>query len=202
LTDLSLEPAFGPGFTADLVPIVQVLHRLPLARLCLDFYKYTDESIESLLSFLSQSSSVQELKLGSPSPKQVLLIAAALPSLSSLQCLEFDTRKDSELECEFDSTAHLALFSALPSSSLRSFALSFAYFFLDTFETCLDKLAETSQLTRCRLQCLTVFPDRERPKGFSRRTTANLKKLRLDWTDRFPLLKDRFCCISWSERRW
>jgi hypothetical protein len=175
----------------DILPVVQVLHRLPLVKLTLDLYNFTDESMECLLSFLSQSA-VQDLKLGRPSPKQLQLVADALPSLSCLQSLEFDTF-DYYL-CEHESS-HLALFSVLPRSSLRSLTLSWCSFRLAVFDACLDKIPET-QLTRFQLKNRKVYAEGFDPTihdaNYKRVDPRNLK---IDWTIRFPQTKDRFCHI-------
>jgi hypothetical protein len=107
----------------DVLPVVQTLPSLrPLRKLLLDMYEYSDESISSLVSFLTRSA-VQDLKLGTLSPKQVQLVADALPSLPSLQSFEFDTWEFSYSH----EPSYLALFSALTLSSIRSFTLSHGF---------------------------------------------------------------------------
>jgi hypothetical protein len=189
LTNLTVSECHCSG--RDFLPVVQMLHRLPLVKLSLALYSYTDESIEALLSFLSHSS-VQDLKLGILSPKQLQLVADALPSLSCLQSLEFDTRRFSL--CEHESS-HLALFSALTRSSLRSLVVRFASFRRATFEACSNKIPET-QLTQCYLSSAIIYADGFDPAihdiYYDKVDYCNI----LDWNIRFPLIKDKFCCMS------
>jgi hypothetical protein len=175
-----------------LQPFLEILPRLPLmlTKLVLSFYKFTDESIQCLLSFLSRSA-VQDLTVGVLGPKHLQLLADTLPSLSRLQTLEFST-PDFCL-AEHDSS-HLALFTALTSSSLRSLTLCFCSFRLSTFEACLNKIPET-QLTRFVAPFARVYAD-----GFDEKIhDLTYKTVRLDtlidrdWNTRFPLIKDRLC---------
>jgi hypothetical protein len=180
----------------DFLPVARMLNRLPLARLTLKLLKFTDESIEALLSFLS-GSTVQDLKLGTLSPKQLQLVADALPSLSCLQSLDFDSI--GYRLCQHESS-HLALFSALTSSSLRSLTLRFCFFRRSVLDSCLDKILKT-QLTRVHLINPFVYED-----GFDATIhddnyeQADLYEL-LNWDHRFPQIKDRFCHISWCYSR-
>jgi hypothetical protein len=177
----------------DVLPVLQMLHRLPLAQLTLKLLKFTDESIECLLSFLS-GSAVQDLNLGTLSPKQLQLVADALPSLSCLQTFEFDTRNFAR--CEHESS-HLALFSALTSSSLRSLTLCFCFFRLAALDSCSDKIPKT-QLTRLQLINPVVYAE-----GFDATIhddnyeRADFRAL-VDWNRRFPQIKDRFCLMASS----
>jgi hypothetical protein len=167
--------------TDDILPVVQILNRLPLVELTLELTKYSDESIECLLSFLSQSA-VQDLKLGTLSPNQHQLLADALPSISSLQTLQLDTQGFGPSQHD---SSHLALFSALRSSSLRSLTLRSCSFYLATFDSCLNKIPGT-RLTEVILEGLRVHDTRQR---------MNLDKIVLEWNSRFPRIKDRFCLL-------
>jgi hypothetical protein len=146
VTDLSLFLSRGP--TGDLLSVFQVLQRLQLASLTLQG-GYTDEAIANLSSFLSQSA-LQDLKVGRLSPKQLQLVADALPS-SSLHSLWFSGFS----LCEDDSS-YLALFSALSSSSLRFLFMMSCSFRSSTFKACLNLIPKT-QLTRFYLYHFEVF---------------------------------------------
>jgi hypothetical protein len=174
--------------------VVQVLHRLPLTSLTLLLPSYTDQSIECLVSFLPQSS-VQDLRLGTLSPKQVLLLAATLPSLSSLHCLEFNTRNYDSCQ---HSAAHLALFSALSSSSLCSLQISSTFFRLSTLDACLNKLPSSSKfLTQLSLDDCTIFSDRTlTDRDPFEKVDLIGNPIVFDWCARFPHLTDRFCMVT------
>jgi hypothetical protein len=190
LTNLSLIDFQTTG--RDCLSVVQVLPRLPLRSLTLNMCSFTDESIECLLAFLPQSS-VQDLILGTLSPKQLQLLADALPSLSSLLSLEFDSNGFDR--CEHESS-HLALFAALRSSSLRSLTLRYCSFRRVTFEACLDELPKT-QLTQLAFDGVLVFAD-----GFDATIhDESFEQIRHGdvasaWNLRFPQLKDRFCIVG------
>jgi hypothetical protein len=176
----------------DVLPLVQVLHRLSLTKLKLGLLAFSDKSIECLLHLTA----LQDLKLGTLSPKQLQLVADALPALSSLQSLTFDTWNFTR--CQHES-AHLALFSALSSSSLRSLTHLKSSFRLATLEACLNKIPAT-QLTYLRLDGV-VYAD-----GFDETIhneynypTVGSQRLQLDWSLRFPdEAKDRFCIMNLS----
>jgi hypothetical protein len=173
----------------DVLSVIQMLHRLPLAKLTLDLSKFSDESLECLLSFLSRSA-VQDLRLGTLSPEQLQLVVDALPSLSCLQSLEFDTF--GFRLCQHDSS-HLALFSALARTSLRYLAVRFGSFRRSVLETCLDKISET-QLTRVLLETVVYAEDFDATIHDETYKKVDYRKL-LDWNIRFPQIKDRFCLI-------
>jgi hypothetical protein len=177
----------------DILPLVQSLHHFPLVALTLIVEKFTDEAIETLLSFLSRSA-VQDLKLGSLSPTQLQLLADALPSLSSLLTLEFNTSSFSLCEHEI---SHLALFSALASSSLRSLVLNSCSFRLATLDTCLNKLPDT-QLTLLRLRHVTVYAAGFDPSLHSHSYKKADLRDSMDWAVRFPTITDRFCVLLYS----
>jgi hypothetical protein len=178
-----------PSSGRDILPVVQVLHRLPLVKLTLELYGYTDESIECLLS----RSAVQDLTLGTLSPKQLQMVVDALPSLSCLQSLEFDTREFPL--CQHESS-HLALFSALTRSSLRSLTLRWSFFRHSVFGACLDKIPET-QLTRFCLSSATVYADGFDPAIHDRYIYDKVDHHKLlSWNTCFPLIKDRFCLMD------
>jgi hypothetical protein len=208
LTRLSLVSSYGD---VDILPIVQILPRLPgLITLCLDLEKYTDESIECLLSFLLSSSSssssspsaamLQDLKLGTLSPKQLQLVAEALPSLPSLRTLAFDTI--GFVLCEHEQ-AHLALFSALTSSSLSSLSLRYCSFRSPIFEACMDKIPHT-RLSSLLVKSVNVYAEGFDPfhhDQFYQRADLSERYLCEDylklWNNRFPQYKeDRFCYIT------
>jgi hypothetical protein len=172
----------------DVLPLAQTLHRLPLTKLTVDLFTFSDEAIECLLSLTA----LQDLILGTLSPKQLQLVADALPSLSSLQSLTFDTHNYSR--CQHES-AHLSLFSALSSSRLRLLSLSHCYFRIATLEACLDKIP-TTQLTQFRLSAV-AYADGFDPSlhngSYPRVKSADLQ---LDWHLRFPEAKDRFCIMN------
>jgi hypothetical protein len=168
----------------DLLPVVQVLHRLPLlTTLTVDLRRFSDESVECLVSFLSQAA-VQDLKLGTLSPKQLQLFADALPSISSLQSLQFDTRQSDSFQHE---SSYLALFSALPSSSLRSLTCLCCSLRRAAFETCLNEIP-ASRLTNLQLKSALVYEGSDLVDIDS-----------INWSNRFPQIKDRFCLLvsSW-----
>jgi hypothetical protein len=174
----------------EVLPVVQMLHRLPLTKLTLDLCTFSDEAIECLLSLTA----LQDLKLGALTPKQLQLVADALPSLSSLQDLELNTAGFSRCEHE---PAHLALFSSLTSSSIRSLSLSHCSFRLAVFEACMDKIPNT-QLTQFLLEG-DVYADGFDPSLHnSSYPRVQSKDLRLGWHLRFPEAKDRFCLLKIS----
>jgi hypothetical protein len=177
-------------FDRNILPVFQVLPRLPLlTALTLDPLGFSNDLIQFLLSFLSQSA-VQDLKLGTLSFKQLLLIAHTLPSLSSLVSLEVDT--SGSQVCEHDSS-YLALFSALTSSSLRTLTLSGSSLRRAAFESCLSKVPE-SQLTKLLWLCPTVYEDPpDDPDSVDSFETVVVDSIA--WSDRFPQIKDRFCLI-------
>jgi hypothetical protein len=191
LTNLNIFELHSLG--RDILSVVQKLRHLPLVKLSLELYSFTDESIECLLSFLSRSA-VQDLILGTLSPKQLQLVADALPSLSCLQSLECDTFEFNL--CQHES-AHLALFSALTRSSLRSLAVRWSSFRLPVLEACLDKIPET-QLTQFHLPYPKVYAEDFDPAIHD----ENYKQVELgdpiDWNTRFPKFKDRFCLVTLS----
>jgi hypothetical protein len=213
LTRLVLSDTFAD---ADTLPVIQMLHRLPLSQLTLDVDKFTDESIECLLSFLPQLT-VQNLTLGTLSPKQEQLLADALPTLPSLTSLEFNTQ--GYVLCEHDSS-HLALFSALASSPLRSLTLNDCSFRKGIFASCLDKIPDT-RLTRVSVPYISLFfdsfdPERHGPAQYrldpdsdSSTLPAPIRTERiaidhvsrsyvLNWSYCFVGIEDRFCCIDIS----
>jgi hypothetical protein len=175
----------------DFLPVVQMLHRLPLVKLALNMRAYPDNLFESLMSFLSQSA-LQSLTLGKLNPKQHQLLADALPSLSFLQCLRFDTG-GFDL-CQHES-AHLAFFSALKSSSLRSLTIAFSYFRVAALEACLNKIPDT-RLTELWLITPTVYADGFDPfdPSYKQLTQKEIIAI-LNWNKRFPQIQDRFCLI-------
>jgi hypothetical protein len=126
---------------------------------------------------------------GKLSPNQLQLVADALPSLSSLQSLTFDTDDFTRYEHE---SAHLALFSALASSSLRSLAHWSCSFRKATLEACLNKIPNT-QLTQFTLEG-RVYPDGFDPSLSYPKVKS--EDMRLDWHLRFPEAKDRFCLLD------
>jgi hypothetical protein len=155
LTHLSIVE-FDKEEDRDILPVVLILHCLPLTKLTLSLKAFTDESIEYLLFSLSQQSAIlQDLTLGTLSPQQLQLVADALPSFSSL--LSFGCDTEGYFMCQHE-PAHLALFSALASSSLRWLSLLTCSFRLATLEACLNELPH-SQLTRCHIESPIVFPD-------------------------------------------
>jgi hypothetical protein len=190
------------SYEREITPIAQMLHRLPLVRLSLvlDLGNLTEKPIECLLSFLSRSA-IQDLQLGSLSPKQLQLVADALPSLSCLQSLELETPHFDPSEHE---SVHLAFFSALTRSSLRSFILSCSSFRLATLKACLNEIPQT-QLTDLQFRSLVVYADLD-PNVASRDENSedeeidlsNVESL-LSWNTLFPQIEDKFCCISFSE---
>jgi hypothetical protein len=137
----------------DVLPIVSVLPLFRLTSLSLPRGDVSDEANRCLLAFLSQSA-LQHLKLGTLSPNQLQLLADVLPSLPSLKSLSFST--DSFTRCEHESS-HLALFSALSSTSLRSLALVHGWFRNSTFKACLAKIPNT-KLSKLRFHGV-VFDD-------------------------------------------
>jgi hypothetical protein len=175
----------------DLVPALRALQRLPIVRLTLEIFEKSDESISCLLSSVS---AVQDLKLGSLSPKQLQLVVDALPSLPRLQSLDFDTARFHL--CEHDS-ASLALFSALTRSSLRSLTLRWASFRFASFKACVDKIPET-QLTRFRLVAPVVYADGFDPKKHGRNYKYHDLEGLIAWERLFPRIKDRFCFMTLS----
>jgi hypothetical protein len=137
------------------LPIVQVLHRFPLTSLTLDLVNnYSDDIVECLSSFVSQSS-LQDLKLGDLSPRQLKLLVDVLPFSPSLNTLEF--RGHGFDMCSHDSV-YLALFSALPCSSLRFLLMWDCSFRVSTLRACLSKVSET-HLTRFYLHNVHVYAD-------------------------------------------
>jgi hypothetical protein len=170
----------------QILPVIQVLHHLPLTKLTLKLKEFEDEEMEALLAFLSRSA-VQDLSLGTLFVDQLQLVADALPSLSCLQSFSFDTVGFAP--CQHDSS-HLALFSALSSSSLRSLTIRSCSFRLATLEACLDKIPK-SQLTYLFLGRPFVFTEGSDGTDDTL-DRQSLKKL-LDWDTRFPKIKDRFC---------
>jgi hypothetical protein len=103
---LSENTVFG-RWREDIPPVLENLPQLPsLSSLAIERHEYSDESIECLLSFLPQSA-VQDLTLGTLSPKQLQLVADVLPSLSSLLSLELNTEGFSR--CQHESS-HLPCF--------------------------------------------------------------------------------------------
>jgi hypothetical protein len=195
LTRLTISEDFTSE--ANILPVVQVLSRLPLSSLTLNLYKFTDASIECLLSFLPQSA-VQDLSLGTLSPKQEQLLADSLPSFSSLQSLMVNL-------CEHASS-HLALFSALPSSPLRSLTLHTDSFRQQTLVACLNKIPDT-QLTYAFVKYSNLYPpsfdpNRDDPRkfgtqiGLKRRTVLEEYNEFPEFRSRFPLIEDRFCFLN------
>jgi hypothetical protein len=199
-----------PSYAGDILPVIENLHRFPLSKLTLALYEFKTESIVRLTSFLSQST-VQDLTLGTLSPKQEQLLADVLPSLSCLKVLEFNTF-GYDL-CEHESS-HLALFSALTSSPLRSFALDNCSFRQKTLVTCLHMLSDT-QLTYASVRYAFLYvdsfdPTRDDPKNFQIksaiiRTTSRARMAvheGFDDTDfpessaYFSQIEDRFCCLK------
>jgi hypothetical protein len=172
----------------DVLPLAQMLHALPLTKLTLNLYDVTDESIRCVLSLTA----LQDLKLGTLSPNQLQLVADALPSLSSLHSLTFDTYDFTQ--CQHES-AHLALFSALASSSLRSLTHWNGYFRFETLEACLNKILNTQLTQLLVMGC--VYADGFDPSlhddSYPR---VKSKVLQLDWHLRFPEAKDRFCIMD------
>jgi hypothetical protein len=191
LTSLTISEAFSQKLAQrDILPVVQVLHRLPLVSLGLELMNFTDESIECLLSFLSRSA-VQDLRLGTLSPKQLQMVADAVPELSCLHSLEYRTFDFDR--CEHESS-HLALFSALTrSSSIRSLKLYYSSFRRAALEVCLNKIPET-QLTGLYLCGAKIYTDGfdSSYKQLDRQSWEHL----IDWKTRYPQNKDRFCHIS------
>jgi hypothetical protein len=207
LTDLSFSDLTGtfeplanallecPSLTnlhSFLTPLVQVLPGL--RKLILDLREYTDESIEGLVSFLSQSA-VQDLFLGTLSPTQLQLVADSLPSVTSLLSLRLDTRNVSRCE---DEDAYLALFSALPKSPLRSLEIFGRYFRQEALITCLDKIPD-SQLTLLNLDASFILapgfdPNIHDPDSYEH---VAWDDIRLDWTARFSRMdRSRFCLLT------
>jgi hypothetical protein len=192
LTSLNITERTEDDRPRNLLPVVQVLHRLPLVDLALHLNRLTDESIECLLSFLSHSA-VQDLALGTITPTQLQLFADALPSLPSLQSLDFETFDFHRLEHE---SSFLSFFSALPKSSLRSLTLYWTYFRNATLKTCLNKIPE-SQLTSLRfLGVVYIYADGFDPAIHDRNSKMLDEKVFLEWNVRFPKIKDRFCLIT------
>jgi hypothetical protein len=182
--------------TRDVLPVVQILYRLPLTTLNLHSSEFSDESIECLSSYLSQSA-VQDLNLGVLSPKQLQLVADVLPSLPSLQ--SFWVKMCGFDLCQHES-AHLALFSALARSSLCSLTLSSSYFRLGTLMVCLDKIPE-SQLTRCHFADLVVYTDNfDATLATNNNARVDPRTIPFDWSVRFPQIKDRFCLVACRAR--
>jgi hypothetical protein len=176
------------NFGRDVLRLALVLHDLPLTHLTLDLRAFINDAIESLLSLTA----LQDLKLGTLIPKQLRLVADALPSLSSLQNLELDTVGFTR--CEHES-AQLALFSALSSSSLRSLSLYSSVFRIATLEACLNKIPNT-QLTLFQLWG-SVYADGFDPSLHdSSYPQVHSTDLQLDWHLRFPEAKDRFCLLK------
>jgi hypothetical protein len=185
-----------------MLPVVQALSRLPLTTLSLWLSWHTDEEIECLSTFLPLSS-LQDLKLGTLTPKQLQLVVDALPSSSYLTSLEFDTRSFNL--CQHESS-HLALFSALtrarPRSSLRSLTVGNGSFRLSVLQTCLNKIPET-QLTRLKLDAPIVYCDIDGFDPTIAMHDENYKRVDqwhdlgdlLDWDTRFPQIKDKFCLL-------
>jgi hypothetical protein len=195
LTHLNISPRQTE--VLDILPVVRVLPRLPLTNLTLDLIGYTDASIECLLSLMPQSA-LQHLSLGTLSPKQEHLLAGALPSMSSLKSLEFNTRGYNL--CQHDSS-HVALFSALTSSPLRSLTLSSCSLRHATYDACFNKLPN-SQLARLYLS-VRVYASGFDPTIHGQdyqRADLNLKLSNDNWETRFPhchwQLKDRYCLIA------
>jgi hypothetical protein len=181
----------------DILPIVKVLHRLPpLTQITLDMTRFTDESIECLLSFLSRSP-VRDLKLGSLSPEQLHLLADTLPSLSYLQSLEFGIYT---FISAYESS-QLALFSALTSSSIRSLVFRDAFFCsTEALDKCLNKLP-ASQLTNLYFDGLKAHSEGFDPSIHNHSySSVDPKDLKIDWESRFPQIKDRFCIVTWWPR--
>jgi hypothetical protein len=176
-------------FDRNILPLIQVLPRLPLlTTLSLELSSFADESVEGLLSCLPQSA-VQDLKLGVLTPKQLQSLARALPSLSSLQSLEFSC-PSSDYE-----SAHLDLFSSLASSSLRSLTLTNSFFRRVALEACLDKVP-LSQLTRLLFLSLTTSAVATTYDRSNRKSQSDFADDFFDWGTRFANINDRFCLIS------
>jgi hypothetical protein len=149
------------------------------------------------LSFLSHSA-VQDLALDTITPTQLQLFADALPSLPSLQGLDFWTARFDR--CEHESSL-LSFFSALPKSSLRAIVWAWPYVRNSTLKTCLQMIPE-SQLTSLRITGDgNIYADGFDPAIHDYTYKEVNEKAFLDWNAHFPKIKDRFCLITtlWAQ---
>jgi hypothetical protein len=195
LTDLNISNITTQEREGDIWPVVQILHRLPLVKLTLVPRGFSDESIECVLSFLSQSS-VQDLGLGPLTPHQLQLVVDALPSLPLLVNLRVGTSGFPRCEHEF---SYLSLFSSLTKSPLRYLNITSGSFRIETLEKCLNNIPNT-QLTKLRLVVPVVFAEGFDPNIHNPRTYKKVtwQKLTGKWSVRFPNNKDRFCFLWYS----
>jgi hypothetical protein len=158
----------------------------------LSLNEFDVESFKSFLSFLSHSA-VQDLTLGSLVPEQLPLLAEVLPSVP-LQSLELNVRTFGTSQHD---SAYVALFSALERSSLRNFTLLYPRCRLATLEACLNKIPLTP-LTRFHLALPTIFcSDTNHLRQND--TEVDLRTILFDWNSRFPLIKDRFCLMTYTQ---
>jgi hypothetical protein len=120
-------------------------------------------------------------------------LADDLPSFSSLQSLDYDTRG---YEVAQHDSSHLALFSALSSSSLRFLIIRQCSFRATTLDACWKKVFE-SQLTYLQLANPFVFAEGSDPSILS---YNNYEKLDLEDPDQrsmlFPQVNGRFCFVA------
>jgi hypothetical protein len=99
--------------------------------------------------------------------------------------------------CEHGSS-HLALFSALTSSSVRWLSLHSCSFHLSTLNACLNKIPDT-QLTFFSAKITVFSDDFEATVHSPNDKEVPLRYLPFVWSVRFPQHKDRFCVVDlWS----
>jgi hypothetical protein len=166
----------------NLIPFLRGLSSLHLRQLALtESRNLADEEIDAVFGL----STLRSLSF-SIAMSQFSVVANALLTVSpQLTRLVIDSVPEPN-----HNESLLALFKALSSTSIRSLSIIECGFALDNLDDCLNLLPNT-RLSFLSFRNCYLFNELENGRDF-----LKYSRDQMDWTRRFPNIKDRFCLIQ------